>query len=315
MKPTAAISALMVSFAGLATGMAPAVAAPAPIAEAACVTPNEAGRGQVKRAPDTRPVTNSDLTRAKRVDRLHDRRAQRVAGPIVVKVHVHVIKGRHASDRYATTWRVNKTLEVLNDAYAAGQSANNTDTGFTFKVVSKEVLKRDRWYHARPGGYYDRKMRRTLHKGGRDALNIYFVRPRATAEGAVLGWATFPSDYAYYPRQDGLSLNIRAIPRGAFRGYNLGDTAVHEVGHWLGLAHTFEGGPCDPVNDGISDTPAQYEATYGCPEGADTCADDPGLDPIHNFMDYGTDPCMWEFTPEQVARMQAQWLEYRQRTA
>jgi hypothetical protein len=43
---------------------------------------------------------------------------------------------------------------------------------------------------------------------------------------------------------------------------------------------------CVGVNDLVADTPSQYWPTYGCPIGEDTCPDHPGLDPIHNYMDY-----------------------------
>ena len=64
-------------------------------------------------------------------------------------------------------------------------------------------------------------------------------------------------------------------------------------------------------NDGVDDTPAQRFPTSGCPTGQDSCPTDPGLDPIHNYMDYSFDACYTEFTAGQTQRMRDAWLLYR----
>jgi hypothetical protein len=87
---------------------------------------------------------------------------------------------------------------------------------------------------------------------------------------------------------------------------------VHEVGHWLGLRHTFSGGCL--FGDGVEDTPSQGRPTWSCEESQNTC---PRIfhperkDPIHNYMNYTPDECMTEFTPGQIARMKKMWEKYR----
>jgi hypothetical protein len=152
-------------------------------------------------------------------------------------------------------------------------------------------------------------MKRALHQGGDNALNFY-----STTAGDFLGWAYLP-DITTKPGQqylDGVVIDWESIPGTSttYAGrYDQGETATHEVGHWLDLEHTFYGG-CNAKGDFVSDTPPERTATSGCPAGKDTCPE-PGLDPIHNYMDYSYDSCYTEFTAGQTQRMRDAWLLYR----
>lgn len=90
-------------------------------------------------------------------------------------------------------------------------------------------------------------------------------------------------------REDGCDINADALPGSPFKQVNQGFTSVHEAGHWLGLLHTFQTYACDDTGDMVDDTPASSIDSVGCPIGKDSCPDSPGLDPIHNFMDYSDD--------------------------
>jgi hypothetical protein len=138
-------------------------------------------------------------------------------------------------------------------------------------------------------------------------LNFYTAEPG----GGLLGWATFPVDMEGDPAMDGVVMLHTTLPGGTMAPYNLGLTAVHEVGHWLGLYHTFQDG-CSGLGDEVSDTPAHAGPNFGKPADGDQphnmCDSAPAGSqcPIHNYMNYVDDDWMTEFTPGQKERAWAQ---------
>ncbi|HEX8355249.1 MAG TPA: zinc metalloprotease [Pyrinomonadaceae bacterium] len=230
---------------------------------------------------------------------------ERTAGSVPVNVYFHVITNRKNAGNISDTMIANQ-IKVLNDAYAG--RTGGAGTAFTFTLVSVDRTQNDSWFGAVIGSRAERLMKNALHKGTARDLNFY-----SNGMGQnLLGWATFPWDYAGNPTMDGVVCHYATLPGGTLSPYNLGDTATHEVGHWLGLYHTFQGG-CTVTNDEVADTNAQASSTSGCPVGRDSCqVDGPGrLDPIENFMDYSTDSCMYAFTVGQAARMDEKHLVYR----
>lgn len=145
-------------------------------------------------------------------------------------------------------------------------------------------------------------------------LNIWLC-PLA---GNVAGYAVFPS-----PGTSGLQglsspfgtlLNDGVVVQGTFFGsigtaqaapYNKGRTLTHELGHWLGLRHTWGDSNCG--TDYCNDTPPSQNSNFGCPSypyKLGYCTGNTTGEMTMNYMDYTDDACAFMFTADQKNRAQ-----------
>ncbi|MBM3726690.1 MAG: zinc metalloprotease [Acidobacteria bacterium] len=226
-----------------------------------------------------------------------------VPGSLQIPVWFHVIRNS-AGQGNVTTQQIQNQLAVLNASF--GGTTGGANTPFRFYLAGTTTTTNNAWFTMAPGSQAESQAKNALRRGGANTLNIYTASPG----GGLLGWATFPSSYSSRPQADGVVVLFSSLPGGTAAPYNLGDTATHEVGHWMGLFHTFQGG-CSNTNDRVYDTPAEKSPAFGCPVGRNTCNNSPGLDPITNFMDYTDDICMNNFTQGQSDRMTQQVATYR----
>jgi Pregnancy-associated plasma protein-A len=230
------------------------------------------------------------------------------ASTVTINVRWHVITRRNGAGAVSTA-QIRRQLAVLNDAFAGrGAAAESPNTIFRFQTKSVDYTANNDWYNwSSPDVDPDDndEAKAALHRGGFDVLNVYI----AGLQDGLLGYATFPSDTTLV--DDGVVLLNESLPGGSAAPYNEGDTATHEVGHWLGLYHTFENG-CQYPGDYVGDTPYQDDDDniFSCEESLDTCRQ-PGRDPVHNFMSYGDDPCLDRFSRGQATRMALTWFTWR----
>ena len=229
---------------------------------------------------------------------------------IRIPVAIHIIQNTQG-DNTVTEGAITQQIARLNAAFAGAAR---------FTLVLADEVVNDSWFSLQVGSRDDEEMRAALRVGDGRTLNIYLNEPYLYSEGDLLGIAQFPWELSRYPAYDGVVLRYATLPGGDAAPYNKGKTAVHEVGHWLGLLHTFEppnpernltssNNGCKGRGDRIADTPAERDAHYAC-RITDSCSGG-GRDPIHNFMNYTTDACLRTFTANQRTRIRAMWSRYR----
>jgi pregnancy-associated plasma protein-A len=233
-------------------------------------------------------------------------RAQAKPAAATIPVVFHVIYGSDGTGNVSDA-DIAAQIAEMNENFAGREAPGvAADTQFAFRLQATRRWQNDAWFNDPDSAEGERAMKSATHEGDSRTLNVW------STNTSFLGYATFPWWFADDPELDGIVIQWGSLPGGPITNFNEGKTATHEVGHWLGLYHTFQG-KCSTANDLVADTPAQRDPTSGCPEGKDTCKgrQDPGLDPIHNYMDYSFDSCYNQFTPGQAARAQDAWAAYR----
>ena len=188
----------------------------------------------------------------------------------VVNVAFHVVHDGATGE--LTTKEIEDSMAMLNEGF--------NGTGFSFNLMVTTFTDNAEWFDAGIDSAAERAMKTALRQGNQADLNVY-----STSGGGYLGWATFPSWVEDNLIDDGVVIAYGSVPcdypipaDGCLGAYTEGDTLTHEVGHWMGLYHTFQGG-CSG-GDQVDDTPPQRSPTSGCPVSnpPDTCKRDEGLD-------------------------------------
>ncbi|KAM3462211.1 hypothetical protein BB8028_0002g16720 [Beauveria bassiana] len=224
--------------------------------------------------------------------------------PINIDLYMHFVGPDDKSPEDQLRKIAEKQLDVLNTAF------RDSDISFTMQDV---LFWNDAFYAGIQDGGELASMIQKYRRGDTKTLNLFV--PKFPSKSLGIGGCISIDDLFMLQTtplsSDGCFVDSTTLPGSISKRYNQGKTAVHEVGHWLGLLHTFDGG-CDGDGDHIRDTPAQAYATYRCDdEFQDTCPAKDGYDPIHNYMGYSYDSCMTEFTKGQTFIMHYTWNRFR----
>ncbi|KAL0956985.1 hypothetical protein HGRIS_003086 [Hohenbuehelia grisea] len=196
---------------------------------------------------------------------------------------------------------INKQIELLNSDYAP--------TGFQFELTKIERVVNPNIFSVNAlSGQPEVQLKSTIPTRDITLLKIWSMRP---PNG--MSYSHFPDEYASTPELDGVMYNVQSLEGG-----QPAHLLSHEVGHWTGLYHTFQGG-CNDAGGGdqVADTPPHnnpMEMGGGnymqCQSAVSTC-NNGANDPNDNFMNYQNDQCRTQFSAGQIARMHTIMKQYR----
>eukprot|EP00039_Didymoeca_costata_P021306 m.344130 g.344130 ORF g.344130 m.344130 type:complete len:740 (+) comp23876_c0_seq1:75-2294(+) len=207
-------------------------------------------------------------------------------------------------------------LDVMNQAFSNGHGncpPGKGDTGIQFKIHDVQYVDNADWTK----NCLNRQtaIRNAHWMDSKKYINIYVCQM-----GSYLGLAKYPWAHSEGSRSQSMFISTRSLPgfQPQYEScdyscrYNEGKTCVHEMGHYLGLYHTFNQNKCSASSsdgDKVSDTPPQSKAGTGC--SSDSCTFDNLDDPNWSYMDYSNDNCMTCFSPGQTTRMRSMIERYR----
>lgn len=237
---------------------------------------------------------NLDPATALWVERMTERLAPEALDvkPVRIPIAFHIITS--GKEGRVKTRHINTLISRLNWGFR--------DTPFSFYLARVDRMNKPSWYKdCGPGTANEAAMKKRLAVDPKTTLNLYSCKPYIPEINAyVLGYSSFPFENTEGSYMHGIMLHPAGLPGGTDPRYNRYGLAAHEVGHYLGLFHTFQNG-CQGNGDSVADTGAQAQPHNGCPVGADTCPD-AAADDVHNFMNYSDDLCSEHFTPGQIER-------------
>ena len=219
---------------------------------------------------------------------------------VIIYVIWHAI---HANDNTGniSEARIAGQIEAMNMAF----SNNNTNISFVLDSINR--VENDDWFSGWSSDTdgLDGEGMQALSYDPAHYLNIYSVELWTSGSGGFVTYGyTYSPHTNNYPEnhyRQGFTIDHKVVYGGS--SYSA-STAPHEAGHYLGLYHTFQT-DCAAPDDAVDDTPRHDSEYVQTCSNQDTCPDDPGSDPVENYMNYSDDWCQTVFTPGQSDRMHA----------
>ncbi|KAK2606209.1 hypothetical protein QQS21_003380 [Conoideocrella luteorostrata] len=233
-------------------------------------------------------------------EKLSKRDFNNTTTPVKIDVYVNIITRGANDQNNITDQSLDGAVQILNKDYKDAQVSFNLKK--TNRVVNAAWARRKN----------ETTMRKSLRQGDKSALNLYFMELVSDPRGVVIGEATFPDDMLGEDglSQDGVYFAHDTLPGRTIFNETWHNIFSHEIGHWLGLLHTFHGG-CDGMGDAIDDTPPEARSSGDC-QPHDTCPNQIGVDSVDNHMNYGLNTnCITKFTPNQLTRIHTLWGRFR----
>ncbi|MGK4568489.1 zinc metalloprotease [Flavobacterium sp. 3HN19-14] len=244
---------------------------------------------------------------------------------ITIPVVIHIVyktQQQNISDQ-----EIAKQIKILNDDFSGVNAdlfnvpkdfkpfiAGDCKIRFRLEKVFRVKTNKDYFYQFRDDIKFS-------DSGGHDMglyssnlyLNIWVGNIIESKPNDLAGYGTFPGVTPAIV--DGVVIHYNVFgTAGNDPNLNKGRTATHEIGHWLGLYHLWGNtywDDADCADDGISDTPPQQKANFGCltyPKSCQCPPYNPFGEMFMNYMDYVNDSCMVMFTKKQMERMRANFI-------